>query len=258
MSAIHEPTVVVGIGEMGSVFARALLRAGHPVFPVVRGIDPGTVAEIAPRPAVALVAVGEDDLDPVLAALPASWRDRVALIQNELLPRDWQRHGITSPTVAPVWFEKKPGQDVKVIVPTPVAGPGAPLIIDALGGIGIAAEHVPDDEIVGHLVAKNLYILTANIAGLVTGGTVGPLWHEHRDVSGPVSEEVLTIQQTLVGTPIDRDAALTEMVRAIDADPDHKATGRSAPRRLARALDHADAAGLDVPTLRSIARTHPA
>ncbi len=254
MTAIPDPVVVVGIGEMGSVFARAFLRAGHPVFPVLRGTDLAAAASAVPAPGLVLVAVGEDALDPVLASLPSTWRDAVMLIQNELLPRDWTRHGIVAPTVAPVWFEKKPGRDTKVIVPTPVAGPHAEGVVTALEGIGIAARHVPDVQIVGHLVAKNLYILTANIAGLVTGGTVGALWHEHGEISRPVADEVLAIQATLVDTPIDRDAVLAEMIDAIDADPDHGATGRSAPRRLTRALDHADAAGLAVPTLRSIAR----
>jgi len=31
-----EPVVVIGMGEMGSVFARGLLRLGHPVYPVGR------------------------------------------------------------------------------------------------------------------------------------------------------------------------------------------------------------------------------
>ena len=33
---MNEPIVLVGIGEMGGVFARAFLRAGHPVYPVNR------------------------------------------------------------------------------------------------------------------------------------------------------------------------------------------------------------------------------
>jgi hypothetical protein len=44
------------------------------------------------------------------------------------------------------------------------------------------------------------------------------------------------------------------MVAAFAADPDHGATGRSAPRRLQRAIAAADAAGLPVPALRAIAQ----
>jgi hypothetical protein len=43
------------------------------------------------------------------------------------------------------------------------------------------------------------------------------------------------------------------MVEAIAADPEHLCTGRSAPARLARAIEHAYAAGLPAPILRAIA-----
>ncbi|MFP5339503.1 MAG: hypothetical protein ACLGIW_13590, partial [Gammaproteobacteria bacterium] len=42
-----------------------------------------------------------------------AWRPRVALIQNELLPRDWEKYRYEHPTVISVWFEKKQGTDAK-------------------------------------------------------------------------------------------------------------------------------------------------
>jgi hypothetical protein len=176
------------------------------------------------------------------------------MIQNELLPRDWIVHGIETPTIASVWFEKKPGKPVKVIIPTPVAGPQAELVVEALTSIDIPAQVIPDAELVDTLVAKNLYILTANIGGLRSGGTVADLWHQHRELAEAVAGEVLAIQEYLVGTPLDRERAVAAMVTAIEADPDHGATGRSAPRRLERARGHSADAGIDTPTLDAIAR----
>ncbi len=43
------------------------------------------------------------------------------------------------------------------------------------------------------------------------------------------------------------------MLRAFDGDPAHRCMGRSAPARLARALEHAEHLRLPVPTLRAIA-----
>jgi len=43
------------------------------------------------------------------------------------------------------------------------------------------------------------------------------------------------------------------MLQAFDGDPDHGCMGRSAPARLARALQQANEAGLAVPKLRQIA-----
>ena len=247
------PVALVGVGEMGGVFSRALLRAGHPVYPVVRGVSPETVAAALPDPSLALVTVGEADLPRLLATLPERWMGRAGLIQNELLPRDWTAAGLTDPTVAVVWFEKKPGQDVKVIIPTPILGPSAALLVDALGTIDIPAFVVAEsDRIVWELVRKNLYILTANIGGLVSGGSVMQLWTEHRNLAERVANETLDIQEWLVGKPLDRAGLIEAMAEAFSADPAHGATGRLAPMRLERALDHAHSGGLDVPTLESI------
>jgi len=41
---MKNPVDVVGIGEMGSVFARGVLRLGYPVYPVVRGMDMADMA----------------------------------------------------------------------------------------------------------------------------------------------------------------------------------------------------------------------
>ncbi len=246
--------VIVGIGEMGGVFARGFLRTGYLVVPVLRSSDPVAVAERFPDPALALVAVAEADLHPSLSALPEQWRNRVSLLQNELLPRDWERHGLVDPTVAVVWFEKKAGKPVTVIIPTPIHGPNAQRVVDALEAIDIPARVLGSPaELTFELVAKNLYILVANIAGLETGGTVGELWRDHRDLATAVAADVLTVQQALVGHPLPADDLLVHLERAFAADPDHATTGRSAAARLDRALRHADAHALEVPTLRRIA-----
>ena len=33
------PVVIIGIGELGAVFARGLLRLGHPIYPITRAMD---------------------------------------------------------------------------------------------------------------------------------------------------------------------------------------------------------------------------
>ncbi|NIR28297.1 MAG: hypothetical protein GWN84_02975 [Gammaproteobacteria bacterium] len=249
---MQAPVVVIGLGEMGGVFARGFLRAGHPVYPVTRETAPEAVAAAMPEPAVALVAVAENDLPAALEALPEPWRDRVGLLQNELLPRQWEPFGL-DPTVAVVWFEKKPGQDVKVIIPTPVFGPAAEAVAEALKAVAIPARTLRDEgELLFELVRKNVYILTSNIAGLRVGGTVSELWARHRDLAQQVAGEVLDIQEWLTAKRLPRERLVEAMVEAFRADPEHKCTGRSAPGRLARALHHAGAAGLAVPTLRAL------
>lgn len=246
--------VVIGLGQLGRVFAGGLLRVGCTVVPVTRGDDAATVARVHPAPELVLVAVAENDLPAVLAAMPDAWRPRVALIQNELLPRDWQAHGYSDPTVISVWFEKKKGIDAKPLIASPVAGPGAALVCRALTSIDLPCSEVASgDALLFELVRKNVYILTTNIAGLKTGGTVSELWAQHETFARQVAGEVMDIQDALTGVRHDRDALIAGMLEAFDGDPQHGCTGRSAPSRLKRALAHADAFGLAVPTLRSLA-----
>ena len=250
---MNDPVVLIGVGEMGGVFARGLLRLGHPVHPVTRSVPMEDVAAAVPEPALVLVAVAEGDLESVLSDLPAPWRDRAGLLQNELLPGDWQ--SLTNPTVISVWFEKKPGQDAKVIIPSPVYGPRAGLLADSLGAIGIPARQLATpDELLFELVVKNLYILTSNIAGLKVGGTVAELWDLHRDFASAVAEDVIALQEALTERAFDRTALIQGMLAAFLGDPDHKCMGRSAPARLERALAHARAHGLHLPVLEEIRR----
>jgi ketopantoate reductase len=246
--------VVVGLGQLGRVFAGGLLRAGCSVIPVNRGDDMVALALAHPAPELVLVAVAENDLHSVLSALPAVWRPRAALIQNELLPRDWQEHGYVAPTVISVWFEKKKGIDAKPLIASPVAGPGATLLCRALASIDLPCREVAlGDELLFELLRKNIYILTTNIAGLKTGGTVSHLWAQHEAFARQVANEVMDIQDALTGTAFKRDALIAGMLEAFDGDPEHGCTGRSAPARLTRALQHADAFELAVPTLRALA-----
>ncbi|MFP4130842.1 MAG: ketopantoate reductase family protein [Thiohalospira sp.] len=250
---MSQPVILQGVGELGGVFARALLRAGHPVYPVTRDMAPREIEAEYPEPALVLLTVGEADLHPALEAMPEAWRQRVGLLQNELLPRDWEAHGIEQPTVIAAWFEKKPGQDHKVVIPSPAHGPAAGLLVEALNGLGIPAREVNDAAAMRfELVRKNVYILTTNIAGLECGGTVTELWRDHQELARQVAHEVMDIQAWLTGEELDREALIDGMVEAFEGDPDHKNTGRSAPARLARAIEHADAAGLSVPRLREL------
>jgi ketopantoate reductase len=248
------PVVIIGMGEMGGVFARGLLRSGYPVYPFNRGADLAEAARELPAPELVLVAVAENDLHAVLENMPPAWRTRIALLQNELLPRDWEQHGLGQPTVISVWFEKKPGQDARVLIPSPVYGPHADILRASLTSIGIPARVLANaEELLFELVVKNVYIITTNCAGLVTGGSVSELWSQHRELAAAVAREVISIQEYLTGHSFDADDLIRGMLVAFDGDPDHKCMGRSAPARLARALQQADAAGLEVPRLREIA-----
>lgn len=249
---MKEPVVIIGMGEMGGVFARGFLRIGHPVYPVTRVMDIHQMAANLPEPGLVLLAVGEKDLHNVLAVMPEAWKEQLVLLQNELLPRDWEQYGL-KPTVISVWFEKKKGQDYKVLVPSPVFGNLANLVAEALKILEIPTDVLESrQQLLFELVRKNLYIVTTNVAGLRTGGTVADLRDNHAGLMRDVLGEVLQIQQSLTGETFDADALNDAVLAAFDGDPEHNCMGRSAPARLQRALTQAKDAGIDVPTLQAI------
>jgi len=252
-----QAVVIIGLGEMAGVFARGLLRIGHPVFPVTRDMDIEEMAKEIPDPHMVLLAVGENDLHPALETIPNQWRSCLALLQNELLPRDWQQHKIENPTVVSVWFEKKKGQEYKVLIPSPVHGPNANLLTQALNSLDIPSFHAATiSDIEYELVRKNVYILTTNIAGLETGGNVETLWNQHQDVARQVANEVMDIQAWLIGHDVDREKLMTGFAEGVQGDLEHMCMGRSAPGRLKRALGFADETGLQVSKLREIYQQH--
>jgi len=250
---MNKSMVVVGLGEMGSVFARGFLRSGYTVQPVIRGVEMQTVADEVPQPELVLIAVGEADLHEQLIKVPEVWKDRLVLLQNELLPRDWLRHNL-EPTVISVWFEKKKGMDSKVIIPSPAYGKHGQQVVDALASIDIATTVLNDEAALLHeLVVKNVYILTTNIAGLEVGGNVGQLWDEHRDVAEAVVTDVIRLQEALTGKTLNHQALIDSMVKAFEGDREHMCMGRSAAVRLQRALMLAKQNDLTLPMLERIA-----
>jgi ketopantoate reductase len=250
---IKEPVIIIGLGEMGSVFARAILKLGYPVYPVSRDTNIDELAKKIPEPAMVLIAVGEKDLQASLQQLPTTWNNCIALLQNELLPRDWASYDFVDPTVISVWFEKKKGQDSKVLIPSPCFGPLASILVNALATLDIPAREVETaEELEQELLIKNVYILTTNISGLITKGNVEDLWNNHNELALTVANEVMDIQATLVGHELNRDKLITGFKAGIDGDLEHMCMGRSAPARLARAIELADASGLEVKKLREI------
>jgi len=251
---MKKPIVVLGIGELGSVFARSFLKNNYPVYPITRTTD---IDELKTNidPELILICTAEGDLQSALSSIPVEWKDRVAMMQNELLPRDWESHNFIDPTVISVWFEKKKGMDSKVLISSPAYGPKAQILADSLALIDIPAHAVADeDELLFELVLKNLYILTTNIAGLAikSGANVNDLRNNHLDLMRKVSTDVLKLQESLTGKTFNESDLEKGMIKAFEGDLEHGCMGRSAPARLDRALELAKEFNLEVPTLKKI------
>mgnify|MGYP001161327826 CR=1 FL=1 len=248
---MDKPIMIVGIGEIGGVFAKGFLKTGYMVIPISRETVIDDLAKKYPDPELILIAVNESSLQDVLKKLPAMWSKKIVLVQNELLPKDYSI--LNDPTVISIWFEKKKGQDSKEIISSPVNGPKADILKIALNSLGLAVNIVKShDDMIFELVVKNVYILTTNIAGLKVGGNVEGLWKDNNDLMQNVFRDVLSIQQALLNKKINEKKVLKSLVIAFEGDLQHKCMGRSAPERLRRAISDANKFQLEIPTLREI------
>lgn len=254
---MKQPIVIIGIGELASIFARGFLHCGHPVYPIIRGMDLEQESLKVPSPKLVLVMVQENNLDSLLKMLPKVWKDKVGLVQNELLPRDWRIHQIDNPTVTVVWFEKKKNLELINILQSPTFGPNASIISNALQAVDIPAPILESEqELLYELVRKTVYILTVNIAGLINNCTVGELWEQHQLLAIEIAEDVILIQESLIGTPLPYKKLINGMVEGIHDCPHRYCQGRSALARLQRALCYAEERQLAVPKLLEIAQGH--
>lgn len=245
--------IVIGLGELGSVFARGFFKLGYPVQGITREMSLSLMAQEIPDPKAVLISVGEADLPSILNTLPQQWQQNVILIQNELLPKDWLKSEITKPTVASIWFEKKKGMEAKQVMPSPVFGKQASLVKQALATVDLEAYELKHfDDLQYELVRKNLYILTTNIAGLKVGGSVAELAKNHADLMQAVANEVLSLQDALTQSKNNHERLLKGLLEAFEGDPDHQCMGRTAKLRLERAIALAKEYGIDTPIFNQI------
>ena len=104
------------------------------------------------------------------------------------------------------------------------------------------------------LALKNTFILTINIAGLKTGGTTGSLWAEHKRLARRIAHDIIDLQELSAGRSLPRDRLISALEKVARENPDHKCVGRFAKERLARNVEIADKAGLEISTIREIHR----
>ena len=247
------PILIVGIGELGGEFARGFLRCGYPVYPITRKMNMADMSLQIPSPALTLITVPEHELHSTLNDIPKVWQDTIALLQNELLPCDWQRHDLVSPTVAVIWFEKKPEIILTNVLDTPVYGLHAHLLIEALDALKVPNRLLKNsDDLLYELVRKSLYIQTVNICGLQSNCTVGDLWYKHQSLAEEVAGEIIDIQEWMIGAKLSKGKLIAGMVEGIEDCPDRFCLGRSAASRLKRALAFAQEAEIETPKLREI------
>lgn len=249
--------VVVGLGQLGELYAGGALRAGWRVQAVRRGDDPRRVIDTHPGAPV-LVSVGEPDLMAVLSAIPTERRPDVILLQNDLFPSDWQ-HFVDAPTVAVVWLNRKKGAPPQVARPTTLYGRHAAAMVEVHTRLDLSAEVLPDDGALGReLVAKFAFIVAVNGLGVAEDRTVGEWRRRDPDTVARLVDEGLRLGIARLGRPIDEASARRAIDEAMAALEDMPVRGRSAPTRVQRALSLARELSVPMPGLSALAPSEPA
>ncbi len=246
--------VVWGVGELGAMFARGELCCGNTVVPVTRSTPLNTLAEHSCDPARVWMTMGVEDLWKALPSVPLHWRQRLVLVQNELLPPLWEFRRIEDPTVVSVWFEKKPRTPLREVGSSEVYGPLSEGVCDVFEMLSLPVTRLQGrDQLLRSLLVKNAYILVTNLVGMGTELTVEQLFSERGPLCRAVFGEVMKVQQHLLGenpkdVPSPEDVWSACLGR-LQSCPDRKAAGRSARERCLRILETAKELDIEVPTV---------
>jgi hypothetical protein len=254
MQVQNSSVVIVGIGELGSLFAKGALKSGCQVIPVRREDDLVGRVEATNEDTPILLSVGEADMGPVIERLPTKRKQDVILVQNELFPTRWNPY-VERPTVSVVWTAAKPGIPLMVGKETVTHGKHAQWFTDIHEPLGLNAS-VADSEVAlhGELAAKYAFILTINVLGLRHDVTVGELFSEHQSEAEAVLDDGLRLAEVQLGESFDRTSAMDSVRRAASGLSEMPAKGRSAAKRLDRALELASSHDITVDRIQEIAK----
>jgi hypothetical protein len=243
---------VWGVGELGRWLGGAALRVGLRVTPITRATDPGGTLATLPARTPLLIAVSEDALDGVLAAIPRERADDVVLLQNELFPAQWYAHGV-DPTVLVLWLLKKRGEPELVAGPSRLFGKHAALMGQLHEVLGMPHAHVADDAGLRQaIVDKYTFILTINTLGLLKDRTLGGWLREDPRRVQLLAAEAAQIGAARCEAAIDVRASSQAAQGAMRAMSGISARGRTARARFERGLRIAREHGLSVPELDQI------
>lgn len=241
--------IVVGLGQLGALLGTSALREGIRVTPLVRHTDRHAAFATAAFDTPLLVAVGEGDLKPVVDEIPHSRREHAVLIQNELFPKTWAGLGLQSPTIAIAWFSKKEGRPVEVARESAVSGPHAALISRLINSAGAPCVEVDSPERDLHLVAKFAFIFAINALGMIENLTLREWIASNRERCEAAVQDGIRLGCAHLGASVDEARATAMAIEGMEGLGDYPARGRSAPARMKRARQDAEAFALNLPTL---------
>ncbi|TVR01001.1 MAG: hypothetical protein EA398_10875 [Deltaproteobacteria bacterium] len=245
-----QDVVVMGLGEMGQFMAGGALRAGARVTPLVRGADVGAVLSTVAEGVPLWCAVGESDLEGAVGTIPAERRRDVILVQNGLFPGRWHALGLSDPTVAVVWTNRKRVLPTVVLRPTAVYGRHAAHVAAVHGALDVPCVTLESERALGEeLVAKFGLILAVNLLGVLSARTVGEWLSGAPEEVAAAVEESRRLGEALLGEKTHAGTVERAIHTALESMAPLPARGRTAGARVREAIGLAGEHGLALPLL---------
>ncbi len=193
---------IIGAGRIGG--ALAALSAEHSLACDLITREHGHQALSSDAGDPILVAVRNDDLDPVLERVPAARRGDLVLIQNGML-RPWLRErGLREVTRGLLFFAVGCRGDRPLPgAPSPFTGPHAPAMVTWLTTLGLPAEVVDAPTFAAIELEKLIWNCAFGLLCQVREADVGVVVDEHAEELQALVAEMAEIGARALGVELD-------------------------------------------------------
>lgn len=184
--------IIIGAGRVGgALFERAQQRGARALL-IDRQSGWERFDEFEGAPI--LVAVRNDDLDPVLDRIPAARRGDLVFIQNGMLRDFLAERGLGAASRGLLFFAvPHRGAPIEPGAPSPFHGPRAAQVVTWLGSLGIDARNVDARTFTEAELEKLLWNCVFGLLCERFEATVGTVVEDHRDVIETLVEELVRV-----------------------------------------------------------------
>lgn len=198
--------ILIGAGRIGTALHA---QSGWPLLG--RAGDDAVLREPAGAPIV--VCVRNDDLDAVLARIPAARRADLVLIQNGMLDDFLRERGLADATRGLLFFSVATrGAAIEVGGTSPFSGPHAERLAQELTRLGIPAEAIPRERFTGVMLEKLAWNCLLGLLCQVHDCDVGTTITEHAAELVGLCGELAAVAQAALGVAVDPGVLLERVL----------------------------------------------
>lgn len=222
--------VVVGAGRVGGALCARAVERGLPCALVRR--DAGWEALQGPAGAPVILAVRNDDLDDVLARVPARRRPDLVFVQNGVI-RDFLRdRGLEGCTRGLLYFAvAKRGEPITPGGLNPFTGPHAEAVAAWFRRLDLEAAAVDAETFGRYELEKLCWLAVFGALGELHDAPVGEVATAHRDEVARMADELRQVGRVALGVEVELEPLVDRLVGYSLRIPDFPAAVKEWPWR---------------------------